>query len=284
MKKRQIYVLAALVILATVGILYSCIKPDPDKNPKVLTEPRALNLSVYLDLSDRLTRDLTPTQFERDTAIINKLIEIFIEDCKKNGKIIKSENHFQIFFYPHPKNSEIASLASGLNVDLSKIDIREKKYKLSTMKEQFDTSLTQIYKDILNEKHWIGSDIWGFFNYKEVDKLCIRKDYRNILVILTDGFLYHKENQQKEGNSYSYVLPQTLEVPNSKIMVKRNGLSNLEVLMLEVNPYNKSQQDKLIPVLEEWFKEMGVSKFVVSNTDLPSTTAITIDSFFTNEN
>ena len=45
------------------------------KKDVVVAKP--LNVSVYLDLSDRLVRDLTPNQTYRDTAIINYLIDYF---------------------------------------------------------------------------------------------------------------------------------------------------------------------------------------------------------------
>lgn len=238
-----------------------------------------LNISVYLDLSDRLTRDLTPTQMERDTAIINHLIDVFVEDCINNGKILNSKNHFQVFFYPAPNSSEIAQLARGLNVDMSKTEMKQKKVELMEMKARFQTNLAQIYNDAMTEGKWVGSDIWGFFSNKEVDKLCVRSGYRNILVILTDGYLYHADNKVKDGNAFSYVLPQTLEIPDASLIVGRNGLSDLEVLMLEVNPYNPKQRNALIAILEDWFKGMGVGKFVVSETALPVNTEVYIDSF-----
>lgn len=254
------------------------INTAQSKSEEVMT-PLPLNISVYLDLSDRLTRDLTPSQMERDTAIINHLIDVFIEDCINNGKILNSNNHFQIFFYPAPNNSEIAQLARGLNVDLSKAEIKQKKIELVDMKTRFQRNLTQIYTDAINDGKWVGSDIWGFFSNKEVDKLCIRSGYRNILVILTDGYLFHADNKIQVGNAYSYILPQTLQNSNASLIVKRDGLSNLEVLMLEVNPYNPKQRDALTSTLEKWFNEMGVEKFVVSETALPVTTEIYIDSF-----
>lgn len=252
---------------------------NQDTSTSIELKKKPLNISVYLDLSDRITRDLNPTQIERDTAIINHLIDIFIDDCVNNGKIINSTNHFQVFFYPTPNSSGIAQLASGLNLDLSKIALKEKKAKLKEMKSRFQTNLIQIYSDALNDKNWVGSDIWGFFSNKEVDKLCIRNGYRNILVILTDGYLYHANNKRKENSSYSYILPQTLNDPNSSLIVQRKDLSNLEVLMLEINPYDLKQRDRLISMLESWFREMEVGKFVVSETALPVNTEIYIDSF-----
>lgn len=239
-----------------------------------------LNISVYLDLSDRLMRDLTPTQSVRDIEIVDHLADLFSEDCIKNGKIINSKNHFQVFFYPAPNNSEIATLAKGLNVDLNKLPIQEKKVELKNMKERFNKNLTQIYEDAVSDGKFPGCDVWGFFSNKNVDNLCIRKGYRNILVILTDGYLYHEANKVKEGNSYSYVLPKTLADAKSSLIVKRDGLDNLEILMLEINPYQPTQRERLVAVLENWFESMGVKHFVVSETALPVNTENVIDAFF----
>lgn len=282
MKQKLIITLSVIIISCILIFTFKRCRDTKTDNEDIentsVPEKLPLNISVYLDLSDRLTRELTPSQADRDTAIVNHLIDIFIDDCIKD-KIINSSNHFQIFFYPSPNNSQIAQLARGLNLDMSKCDIKNKKKELMEMKQRFQNNLSQIYSDALEQQKWVGSDIWGFFSNKEVDKLCIRKGYRNILVILTDGYLYHTNNKVQDGNAYSYILPQTLAIDNSSLIVKRNNLSNLEVLMLEVNPFSPAQHDKLMSVLEDWFRNMGVEKFVVSETALPVNTEVYIDSF-----
>lgn len=266
----------AMAIFACLMIFTSCSSDSSKDENK--TKPQPLNISVYLDLSDRLTRELTPSQMERDTAIINHLVDFFIEDCVKNGKIINSENHFQIFFFPSPDNSNIASLAKGLNVDMGKLDIKQKKVELTEMKMRFQKNVAQIYSDVLKEQDWIGSDVWSFFSKKEVDKLCIREGYRNILVILSDGYFYYSQNKIKEGSAYSYILPQTLSA-NGSLIKRRAGLKNLEVLLLEVNPYDPLQDDVLTKTIEKWFDDMEVGKYVVNKTNLPVSTETYIDNF-----
>lgn len=267
--------LSTIIILALC--LCSCDSGKSNKESQPTVKP--LNLSVYLDLSDRLARDLVPSQTSRDSLIIDKLIDIFIDDCVKNGRIIGSKNHFQIFFHPAPKNSEIATLSSGLNLDLSNTDIKEKKTKLKEMKDVFSNNVSQIYNSTMTDKDWLGSDIWAFFSDKKVDNQCIREGYRNILVILTDGYLFYQPNKRQEGKAYSYVLPQTLKDPQSSLIVKRDGLEDLEVLLLEVNPYQPVERDRLINVLENWFSAMGVSRFVVADTDMPVNIANIISNF-----
>lgn len=283
--------LSATALLAALSLTLltftQCKKTGADeKETTEATEtakPRPLNLSVYLDLSNRLVRPLVPSQMSRDTAIINHLTEIFIRECldRKNGGLIKSTNHMQIFFYPPTTNSNVAALAADLNVDLKQAEAKDKRRKLLEMKERFAKNLSLIYENTLQEQKWIGSDVWGFFSNKKVDAQCVRSGYRNILVILTDGFLYDTATKLKDAdNGYSYVLPQMLDVPNAHLITKRDGLEALEVLMLEVNPYQPTQRDPMKNILQRWFGEMGVKHCVLVETDLPSNVRSYVDSFF----
>jgi hypothetical protein len=238
---------------------------------------KPLNISIYLDLSDRLERQMTPSQMERDIEIVKYLTEI-VKKHAVSQKILPSRDRIKVFFYPTPNDSKIALLSQDLEMDLSKAQAAEKKQMLLDFQEKFTSSLTQIYDATMQDKNWIGSDIWGFFK-KQVDTYCIREDARNIIVILTDGYLFYAPNKQKDGNNYSYILPQTLSNPNSGLIVSRQGLDNLEVLMLEINPFDPKHQDQMETVLQNWFKNMGVQKIYVGETDQSSNTKLIIDKF-----
>lgn len=249
-----------------------------DRPKKATCDPRPLNISVYLDLSDRLVRNLTPNQMYRDTAIINSLVDYF-RSKTLGPKILKSENKMKVFFYPTPYDSEISTLAQGLNVDIGTKEGIERRKILDDMKGVFQKNLTQIYDETLKEQKWVGCDIWDFFNSKKVDNLCIKIGSRNILVILTDGYLFAENNKIKEGNAYSYILPQTLAIEGFSLINRRSGElkdKGLEVLMLEINPYQPNQRDKMVKVLEDWFSAMGIEKFVVAETDANMTNTETI--------
>lgn len=278
-KKYPNAVLSTLLLLICLP-LTACGSSDTANNGESVDNnaDKPLNITIYLDLSDRITREMQPSQKDRDIAIVNKLVQCFKDKCVSD-QILRAKNRIKVLFYPSPNSSEIATLASALELDMSKLKGKEKRLALKDIETKFNNSLTQIYDETLKAHKWVGSDIWGFFSNKKVDDQCIRKDSRNILVILTDGYLYHINNKQKEGEAYSYILPQTLNNPNSSLMVKRQGLDDLEVIMLEVNPFDPKIHDKLSSVLEDWFRGMGVKKFVVSETDLPNNTATVIDNF-----
>lgn len=261
-------------------VICSC---NIDQKPKH-DLPQALNISVYLDLSDRLIRDLTPSQTYRDTAIVNYLVDYFQEQTL-GPAILQSQNKMKVLFYPSPKDSEISTLASGLSVDIGKKKGIEKREVLESMKSVYQKNLSQIYDETIEQENWVGCDIWDFFSSKKVDDLCIKKDARNILVIITDGYIFAENNKIQEGNAYSYILPKTLIVKNSSLIDRRNGeLKNkgLEVLMLEVNPYQPQHRDQMVRILEQWFTEMGIEKFVVAETDANLTNTQTIIDNFLN--
>lgn len=255
--------------------------PPPDTTNLKTTNELPWNISVYLDLSDRLTRQLNgPNQTDRDTAIINHIVDKIMEHAI-DQKIVKCKDNFQIFFYPTPNVTQIATIAKNLHFDFSKVDKKDKKQILLDMKENVAKGISAIYNEALKAGNWEGSDIWGFFSNKKVDEYCIRKGYRNIIVILTDGYVFHENTKLKEGDAYSYILPQTLANPNSSLLIKRDGLEDLEVMVLEVNPYENNQRELIEDKLKNWFEGMGVTngKFVMADTDVPANTEHVIDNF-----
>lgn len=285
MKKNVIFITSIIAIIF-VGILIACggNGNNSDKGKESGTTPttttnfkNTLNVSIYLDLSDRLERQMTPSQSERDIEIVKYMASI-VKNHAVSQKILPSADRIKVFFYPSPNDSKINLLSQDLELDLGKAQPAEKKKLLNEFEAKFESSLTQIYESTLAQKNWIGSDIWGFFK-KQVDTYCIKEDARNIIVILTDGYIYDTNNKQKNDNNYSYILPQTLQDPNSGLIVSRQGLEELEVLMLEVNPYDPKHQDQMENILTNWFQGMGVQRLYVGMTDQPSNTKLIIDKF-----
>lgn len=275
--------LLVAVSLVTVSCILSCGNSKKDADGAIAKSEiadRPLNISIFLDLSDRLIRDMEPSQMSRDTAIIGCVLDYF-KSHTLGPQILNSKNNIKVFFYPTPKSPKIATLANDLSVDMSQLKGKDKRIALEEMKAKFQNSLAQIYNETLSEKNWIGCDIWDFFSCKKVDVQCMRKDARNILFILTDGYLFDANHKINEGNAYSYILPQTLDVPESSLIVKRGGLEDLEVCMLELNPYDIKHRDQMISILQDWFHAMGIKEkhITIAETDLPGNTKTVINSF-----
>lgn len=280
MKKITISTSTLFLVCLFMATIISCT--DKKKNNENTTQ-RPLNISIYLDLSDRLVRDIQPSQVSRDTAAVGYILDYFKRQTM-GPHILQSQNRLKVFFYPSPNSSDIATLAGELDINMAQLKGVEKRKKLESMKSLFQKNLSQIYNKTISEHEWIGCDIWDFFSSKKVDAQCIKNGARNILIILTDGYLYAANNKIKEGNAYSYILPQTLK-EEAPLIVRRKGLENLEVGVFEINPYSKEEGYKLIPILENWLKNMGISEehLVVAETDLPTNTQTLLKSFLEKE-
>lgn len=262
-------------IFATI-LLSSCVndhEEKPDQN-------RPINITVLLDLSDRIERDnISPNQKTRDIALVNYIGSKFKNHAIKGGKLTISKDHLKVMFYPDPKISQVSVIAKNLDINLAKLNPTEKKMHLMGMDSVFNEGLEILYSKTLKDQNWVGCDIWGFFSDKKVDNFCMTDSTRNILIILTDGYLYHINNKIQENESYSYITSKTADSPNSKLIVRRNGLENLEVLVLEVNPMKPAHFNKIQTTIEEWLGAMGVEKKMVVETDMTNNIEDVIDHF-----
>lgn len=255
------------------------------------------NISIFLDLSDRISpsKNLIPSVKERDMSAIAEIVQLFKEEMTKENAY-KAKGHIKVFFNPTPTDPQINSLANKLEVDLSAMTNKEKKVVYNNINNEFQNSLNTIYDRCIESKNWIGSDIWGFFK-RGVTDFCIEEGYRNILVIITDGYLYHIDSKQKTNNRYSYLLGpqiQGLNLRNNShwkeeiertdigLIAPTQNLDQLEVLFLELNPEQGHPEDLDILefLLEKWLKEMGVKKYRLYPTDIPANTKHHIKKFF----
>lgn len=211
----------------------------------------------------------------------------------------KAKGRIKVFFNPIPEDAEINRLAASLSVDLSKADTKAKKEIYDNLSTQFDTAIERIYDQSLESRRWVGADVWRFFK-KDVQEHCMLDGYRNIVVLLTDGYLYHERSKLKEGNRYSYLVGPLLESLGLRrtnqwrekieqndigLISTQSGLEDLEVLVLELCPEANHPQDEdiLEYLLEKWFKEMGVGRYKVYSTDLPTNTEESIKRFFSSK-
>lgn len=260
---------------------------------------KQLNLTILLDLSDRIDPKLNaghPSQKEKDSTLIGDLIDYFLQEMDTKGAYM-AKGKMQVLLYPPPAISGINEKVEKLSVDLSKMDVKEKKNVHETLKATVASNISQVYNAVIGQASWPGSDIWGFFK-QDVDYLAISKDsnYQNLLVVFTDGYVYHQDSKERKGNRYSYILPEQfdqyklrssndweekMEKLDYGLISKRSDLNNLEVLVLEVNHTGKYKKDEEIirKVLGKWFSEMNVRQWEVFNSDLPTTTMNKIDRF-----
>lgn len=244
-----------------------------------------LNISFLLDLSDRIDpktkHNPAMEYYQRDIQYIKSIQKAFIEHIKKK-KILRLNDQMQVFFDPEPKNPEINKLSQQLKVSFNK---HSNKADIEKIEKIFSEVPARIYQSAIKDNKFVGSDIWGFFK-ENVNDYCIKQNSRNILFILTDGYMFHEDSKFMEGSKSSYLTSKLiktfkLNTSNYKLLMQKKGygyikanqdLNNLEVVVLGVNPVkgNPFESDVINKYWIDWFKEMKVKNYIIKKADLPS--------------
>jgi hypothetical protein len=245
-----------------------------------------LNLSIFLDLSDRIDpkkyANETMEIYQRDLGYINSLAEAFQNHVNKT-KISSMNETMQIFFEPEPKSKEINELAKQMKFIFDKSTVTPA--KIASIVPVYTSSAKEIYQTALKENKFIGADIWTFFKNKVKDQ-CILPNHQNVLVVLTDGYMYHQENLLKVGNQTSYLSPELIRTAklNAPDFDKKmstgkfgfipatSGLQELSVLVIGINPQKGKpfEEDVIKKYWSDWLTEMGVTNFQIKGIDLPT--------------
>jgi len=277
---------------------FSCKEETKNEEKETSTKSSVsenYNISILVDLSDRISlkKNPNPTMeiYQRDLGYIKSVSEAFTQHLKSK-RMRQIDDKMQLFFNPEPENSEINSISKELRITVDKDNASKK--LLNSINETYSSKTSKIYDSAIKDDKYIGSDIWNFFDSKIQDQ-CIDKNYRNILIILTDGYMFYEGTQIKDGNLSSYLTPQLIkqnglnnndwqkkfEKENFGFIKIDKDLSNLEVLVLGINPSkNNPFEEKVIKAYwSKWFSEMKIKHFEIKNADLPSNTDKIIKDF-----
>lgn len=281
MNKKIFFIIIAVAI---IGCLFSSCPPGPGDGENNKTngdttdisttnQGLPLNISVFVDLSDRIVKESDGMRgLEKDTAIV-RIITDFVSQNAFAIKIKFNKDHIKVFFYPVPTGPGIATTAEKLDVnfaDFDKAQIKEKQAAAGQLTKNFNDGLKTIYDAALADGNFIGSDIWGFFN-TQAQKTCVMEGYRNVLVIITDGYIYHKDNlvEDKANKQATYITKTTLAQGYTLTPIA-GKISNLEVLVVELNPDPVTDFAKMESAISDWFKAIGISRYEILKTDLPA--------------
>ena len=269
-------------------------KVNPENTGAGKSQEKQLNISILLDLSDRISSRINPDAQKNDIENIKTITEFFKSNMVRLNAY-NAKGKIRVFLVPPPSNSDINSVVSKLNIDCSQKDNKGRKEVYDNLSELYTQNLDDIYKETIATSAWIGSDIWRFFK-DDIKDYCVENDpdYRNILIILTDGYLYHEQSKYNSANRFAYLLnsnfakyrrqnwKQLVEKDDFGIMTERNDLNDLEILVLEIRAENSSykiDEDIMTFLWKKWFSEMNVSRYEVYHSDLPANTKKRIENF-----
>ena len=237
-----------------------------ENNLESISKNTPLNLSIFVDLSDRIMKaQSNMMQEEKDKIILKELANKFID--KNTTKFTSSKDIFQIVFYPAPNGAQ--DFSKNLSLYLNQLKPQEKKEALLNFQENLSNGVDSLYSNAVKANAFFGSDIWGYFSKDKVKDL-YNDGFRNVLVVITDGYIYDANNKVKDGNNYSYILPSTLSIPNSGLIPCKISNPNLEIYVIECNANPQTDFPKMKTILEKWFKDMGIEKMDIQDSDIPA--------------
>ncbi len=275
------------LILIFVIVLFALSCTENKKNENA-DEYKQLNLTILLDLSDRIVQKNQPTQIEKDIKSIMAVVQFFKNQIAEKGTY-NSNDKIRVLFYPQISDSKIPEIAQNLNIDLEKLSTRSKKQIFTEIDTIFSKNLLQLYRIATTQSVFKGSDLYNFFKYRVEDDCIIKdKNTKNILLVYTDGYLFSANQQISDSNRYTFIAPRSKHIsifrnnPNwENEFVEGNygflsvdkDLSNLKIIMLEFAPIEEYPRDFEIlrKYWEKWLTEMKVENVKFLKSDLPST-------------
>jgi len=260
-------------IFSTIIIALLISSCSIEKSSTVI-EKQPENYVILLDLSDRL---LNNGQAEQDIELICHLFDKF-ESTVRDNLIINSKDKFRVVIAPQEKmNINKSQMESLFYLDMSKINIAEKRKNLEKFKENIKNSLNKLYAEALCNKtktsDFQGAHIWRYFNdYLPGD---IEKDDKNRLFILSDGYLDFEPGSitkiMGEKSSSSAFLNMVRGKANWREIIEKKDygiiavdkpFDSLSVCLMEIYPKyaNLDETDMIQLVWKRWLSEMNIKE------------------------
>jgi hypothetical protein len=274
-------------------------EPSPSASTSVAkvdphTQDFDLNLTVFLDLSDRIDTMVNPDEtmhfYQRDLAYIAAIANGYSVHCRAR-KLKDMNERFQFYLHPAPSSNEVNDLTQNMKLHLTKDNAT--KDVVYGLVDHYTSLSDRLYELAISEGNYPGSNIWGFFQNKA--NSCIAQGAVNRLIILTDGYVYYEDNKRKEGALTSYIGPKSLQELGLTgqdwktrmdkmgygLIPATSGLEDLEVLVLGVSEGRVSsyEGDVLKAYWTNWLSAMGVKNMQIEFAELPAVLNEPIQSF-----
>jgi len=270
-----------IFLVIILSVLISSCSTDKTEQPTV-KQPE--NYIILLDLSDRLLND---GQANQDIELIFHIFEKY-ESTVRNNLIINSKDKFRIVIAPQEKmNINQSQLESQFYLDMSKINIAEKRNELEKFKKNLKDNLSNLYSKVMDNKtktsDFQGADIWKYFNdFLSGD---IAQENKNQLFILSDGYFDFEPTSNRKNvenkSSTSFFLNIVRGKTNWQEIIENKGygiipvnkqFDSLSVCLMEIYPKytNLDETDMIQFVWKRWLDEMNIKETgFIPHTSIP---------------
>lgn len=305
MTKRMIsYSLLILFVISKFILLTACSSNDEQTQAETVSNStnktfKNFNITILLDLSDRISNRKNPEQYKKDIVFINNVLDVFKLYLTNKG-VVQSEDRIKVIFYPYSNNEIYQLIADSLNIDFAEYDFKNRKQLFEEIIPLYNRQLNKLYSIASNAKSYSGSDLFNYFKHRvEDDCIIVDPNFINLLIILTDGYIYDANSRYQEYNRFSYLIPEAdhikvfrkinnwekvFESQDYGLINLNNDLSNLYLILGEFNPIKNSPQDFdiLKKYWSEWLENQKVQKdnYKILKTDLNILNRDNIRTFF----
>ena len=279
-----------IIILVVVIIAISLIKMYIGDAPLAPTKKSVkdnLNITLFLDLSDHLDHTMSSGNevcfgFKRHENFI-KFSKIFgdiyiqtILDSKRPARTYDEKIHLHT--HPVADFPNVNQYLTDINItknNLQEYVLDNNLFISSTLKNNVAAIFADCgekYNGKTGKKSYPGSNIFNYFKEKDFYK----RDNKNLLIIYTDGYPYHRKNHENE--EFRPTKPKwktnlhdkdeselwSLYEQDSTIGLKpaTEDLNNLRVLIIgaETKGTNQYEVELLEFLWTSWLHKMGVQK------------------------
>ena len=219
-----------------------------------------LNVILVPDLSNRIIdNENNSGQIRRDSIIIGAICESFENNVKtkmnSNDKLIIDITD------RNQAGGKLGDLADTIIYDLSSFRDKINKLYFINKREDFKNGVKKLYDTAYdfeqkNPKGG-GADFVSYFSTKlnsKIQKSTLDHNYRNVLIILTDGYL---EATKPNGAVIAYIKQKPTEI----LETSGTRFKDLEVYLLEFNRKKNAddlEENRIKNWWFEWLKTMNI--------------------------
>jgi len=286
MSKKQIKIIAVLLLIGfLIWLIGFCVPPPEEKKKKTHQNQ---NITLFIDLSDHLDEKkesgkggiMGKNRWENFIDFTKLFGGVYTEKILTSRKKLHKYNE-KIHIRTHPTTDFKLVNQYLKDIELDKKSIKSS-YNIKEDKSVITSLLVKNVEGIMNDSRstygnevWPGSNIYDYFKGKQF----YNPEDQNLLIIYTDGYPYHDDNDQKEGQYFLKSTPWKTRLhnmdqdqlkekfeanPNLGMKPSTTGLEHLRVLIIGgkdqtrgVNPYEK----ELVEFLwSNWLQKMGVKQ------------------------
>lgn len=297
-----------IVVAFFIGSLVSCKSGENNnendqvnvKSENDTKESINLNLSIFIDLSDHLDtikyneRYLGRFPYQNFIDYSKVISQSFAENLENSKTPLRLFNEsIQIYMHPYPNDASIQSIveksSKTLNKDNTSLD------SIKIIPAQYEKNTQDIIRLACNQytgtNGWPGSNIYEFMKKGEF----FQSGKKNTLVIFTDGYPYHKNNNGRDGEFFLNNKPEwklrlnKLDHNDYRSELEKDGigLSNIDqdytglnVLILGIRPSsnikNPYEKELIEAIWSNWFQGMKVDPANIQFLYMEDTDAVSL--------